>query len=370
MIDTVIFGAGRSGEKFVYQYFGEINIKCFWDNRKSGELLGYQVKKPEAGKKYFIIVAVAEYLEIRKQLIGMGYHEFDDFIPTQIFKKKMAIAYGNCHMNTVKAYLECKKDFSSEVGFYPFPVIQKLKEMDLACKDILNHCTLFFHQAIRKDNAYGEEYSSEKMLQHLNKSCEVIAIPNLYKLPKYLFPQVGTIQGIKQGTFSPFLMDVNIVSWLRCGKSKEEIIRYISRGGVYPQTEIIGMWKEFLDKVYKREREWDIKIGDYILKNHKKKKLFCDLNHISSGTAKEIASRTLRYMGYQEDLSIELPVLDDEEIVVYRDVKDALDLEYDDGIIRRYSFGSVSLNCKEMDLEEYVDQLCRYTRFILGISRI
>ena len=75
-------------------------------------------------------------------------------------------------------------------------------------------------------------------------------------------------------------------------------------------------------------------------------------------------------MGYQEDLSIELPVLDDEEIVVYRDVKDALDLEYDDGIIRRYSFGSVSLNCKEMDLEEYVDQLRRYTRFILGISRI
>lgn len=89
--EVVIFGAGRKGEQFVYQYFDKVNINCFWDNTKNGELLNYPIKKPESHKNYFIIVATVFYLEIREQLMWMGYCEFRDFIPYQIFQKN-----GDC----------------------------------------------------------------------------------------------------------------------------------------------------------------------------------------------------------------------------------------------------------------------------------
>lgn len=52
----VVFGAGKTGEKFVYRYYNKVNISCFWDNKKEGELLGYQIQKLKAGKRYFIVV--------------------------------------------------------------------------------------------------------------------------------------------------------------------------------------------------------------------------------------------------------------------------------------------------------------------------
>ena len=93
---VIIFGAGNTGEKFAYKYFNQIKICCFWDNQKTGEFLGYPVYRPERNSQKIIIVASNAYFEIRAQLIDMGYEEFHDFIPFQIFRKKMALPYG-CH---------------------------------------------------------------------------------------------------------------------------------------------------------------------------------------------------------------------------------------------------------------------------------
>ena len=362
----IVFGAGTMGEKFVYQYCDEITIHCFWDNNKTGECLGYSIQKPKFHKGSFIIVAVTDYMEIRRQLIQMGYHEFEDFIPSKIYKKKLAVAYGNCHMGIVKRYLECSREFTLEYGFYPFPLIQEIKDMDIECQDILRHCELFLHQSIRKNNVYGESYSSELMLKEVGKSCRVISIPNLYGMPKYLFPQIDVGHDWYKGSFRPFQIDRNVVSWIKNGKSKEYMISRIFRyGGVYSRTEILNMWENFKAKLQEREQEWDIKISDYILQNYKKEKLFCDPNHITSRTAKEIASRILEYMGYKKDISIELNGMDTREIPVYIDVKKALGLKFEDDVIRKYSTGDMALNNREMDTKEYIDQLCMVTGFCM-----
>ena len=83
--EIIIFGAGAIGEKFIYQYFDKLHISYFWDNKKTGELLGYPIRRPQSLKNCFIIVTSVFYLEIRNQLIQMGYCEFTDFIPYQIF---------------------------------------------------------------------------------------------------------------------------------------------------------------------------------------------------------------------------------------------------------------------------------------------
>ena len=360
--NVIIFGAGNIGEQFVYEYFDKINICYFWDNNKTGELLGYPIQRPEFNKQYFIIVTSKAYLEIREQLIQMGYNEFNDFIPFQIFEKKMAIVYGNCHIGIIGCYLERHREFFSEYGLYPFPLIHAMKNMKFEYYSILQNCDLFLHQSIRRENVYGAEYSSEEMLKYVNKACKVISIPNLYGLPKYLFPQLNMQYNGPVGRAGSFFVDDNIVKWLEVGKKKEEIISYISSGGVYSRRKIIDMWESFKWRLVEREKEWDIKISDYILNNQQKDKIFCDTNHITSKTAREIASRILAVMGYQRAISVELPAMDTLEVFVYQDVKEALGLVFEEKFIRKYTWGGVFEH--EMDLEEYVERLCQYTRFL------
>ncbi len=366
--DIIIFGAGIEGEKFVYRYFGEINISCFWDNRKSGELLGYQIKKPSYGAEEFIVVASAAYLDIRDQLTHMGYCEFEDFIPVQIFQKKLAVAYGNCHMDAIRKYLESHRRFTAEYGFYPLPAIHIMQGMNLEYQNILQKCDLFLHQSVRKENVYGEQYASEHMLQYIKKSCVVISVPNLYGMPKYLFPQLDMRNQKSIGDFCPFFIDSNIAFWIESGMSKEKIKQKILEGGVYPKSDIINLWASFSMKLHGREKEWDIKISDYIFRNYKKEKLFNDINHITSGLAREIALRILTYMGYQDGIYRELPLLDELEIIVYRDVKEALGLEFEETNIRKYS-KKCSLNNNEMDMDEYIEQLYRYTAIWLKYQK-
>lgn len=367
MRETVIFGAGREGEKFVYGHFQDIQISCFWDNKKVGEVLGYPIETPQEGKDCFIIVVSSYYLEIREQLMQMGYCEFDDFIPCQIFEKKMALVYGNCHMNAIKMYLEGHKEFASVYGFYPFPMIQIWKDMKEDFIEVFKHCDLFLHQSIRKDNVYGEKYSSEAVLRCLQKSCNIIAVPNLYGMSTYLFPQLiwNNMKWRTRGIFRPFIIDKNIMTWLKEGKSIDEIKSYVLGGGVYQKFEVIELWKTAVNKVELREKEWDIKILDYILMNQKKQRLFCDINHITGSMALEIANRILKYMGYRRELVCEKFGLDGMETIIYSDVQEALGLEFEKSILRKWGFDN-AVYSYEMDEEEYIEQMVQYIRFYLS----
>lgn len=364
----VVFGAGKTGEKFVYQYYNKVNIRCFWDNKKEGELLGYQIRKPKALKEYFIVVTCACYMEIREQLMQMGYCEFTDFVPYQIFDKKMAIVYGNCHMGAIRQYLEGHKEFALKYGFYPFPAICEMQNLPKKYENVLQHCDLFLHQSIRKNNMYGEQFASEFLLSYICKTCDAISVPNLYGMPKYLFPQLDMkTQQLRPGSFSPYFLDKNIVLWLQKGKSVEEIKSYIIEGGVYTRAEIIDMWDSFVKKKNKRELEWDVKIFDYILLQQRKKKLFCDINHITSEMSREISHRVLQYMGYDENACIELPIMDDLETIIYADVKEALGLEFEEDDIRKWE-KTRCFHKYKMDADAYITELCQYTRFCLDIN--
>lgn len=359
----IVFGAGRTGEKFLYDHFNDTRIDCVWDNKQAGEILGYPIKEPTAGKNSFIIVASMFYLEIRKQLMQMGYREFVDFIPWQIFRKKMAIAYGNCNMDAVRMYLERHKKFAMEYGFYPFPAICDLWNLELEYGDILQHCNLFLHQSVRKENVYGEAYSSENMLMLLPKECDVISCPNLYGMPKYLFPQID--MGVKwpMGQLNPFFPDRNIIGWIKDGKSLEWIKACIFEGcGLYKKSEITDIWEKFFHRLNIRERMWDIKVSDYILKHQKEKRIFCDINHITSEAAHEIGDRLLKYMGYEEQNISELPILDALETIIYGDVRNALGLTFEMNVVRKWNSAN-NLHTYEMDIGEYISQLYQFTLF-------
>ncbi len=124
------------------------------------------------------------------------------------------------------------------------------------------------------------------------------------------------------------------------------------------------MWKVFESKIEAREREWNIKIFDYISQNQKEQKIFSDINHITSMTALEIANRILNYMGYSDKLVCELAMLDNLESIIYADVAEALELRFDHKYIRRWGIDN-AIYPFEMSEETYIEQMYQYIIFCL-----
>lgn len=326
---------------------------------RGGGYYGRTIRKPEYEKNIFIIVCSERYYEIRKQLLEMGYSEFNDFVPYRIFNKKMAIAYGNCHMGAVKQYLERNKGLASDYGFYPFPAIQYMETLDNYQK-VLPYCDLFIHQSIRETNKFGAEYASNSMIDYLSKKCKVLSIPNLYGMPDCFFPQQSAGGTKGWGCFCHFFAgeEENVKKWLEMGKTEEDIKEYMLHGGVYHKKEIQEKWNEFKTKLLQREKEWDIKISDYIFDNYKYKKLFYEKFHISDILVKEIASRILNHLGYNGEIPYTLSPLDNNEMFIYQDVMDALDLKFEQKYIRLHH-RDYSLTLVDMDIDQYVYQLCK-----------
>lgn len=269
--------------------------------------------------------------------------------------------YGNCHAETIKYYLERNKEFAEEYGFYPFPPIQLIKETP-ECMVALPHCDLLLHQMIRKEVKYGKEYASSNVIRMLSNKCRVIAIPNSYTMPKCFFPQQKLVERKEYAFRFTAGEDVNIKKWLQDGKTEKEIRVYMENGGVYEKQAIIAMWEEFKEKLLEREKEWDIKISDYIMNNYKKEKLFYECFHISDVLVREIADRLLKYMGYEAVYNEVRPEasMDTNEMFIYKDVVDALELEFEQKYIR-INHRENMINKADMDMEEYVHQICLWT---------
>lgn len=365
----ILFGAGIRAEKFLIKYYNKIEVDEIWDNVKIGKFHRYIIKKPYFKPNVFIIVTVDGFLpysKIRQQLLELGYKEFEDFIPYTVYKKSIALAYGNCHMEAIKQYLELHSQFTEIYGFYPLPPIQSMQDTS-QIEAAIPKCELVIHQSIRKENRYGEEYASEEILKHSSKNCNIVSVPNLYGLPKCFFPQLQ-----RREKSSKLLCDllayeeINIKKWVNDNVSKEEIQQVISLGGVYTQEYIKGLWEEFQIKLEDREKEWDIKISDYIYAHYRTEKLFTDRWHISTFLAKEIANRVLARLGYCSDIESVLPCLDDYEVFIYKDVKVALGLEFEEKSIRNYTRRNSCIDTIEMSLMSYIEMCVQIYMYECG----
>lgn len=359
----ILFGAGICAEKFYFLNVEKLDIVCVFDNNKQGIFYGKPIVRPYYDKDASIIIAVDDvfkYLAIKSQLLQMGYKEFENFIPYTIFDKKVAVAYGNCHMSAIKEYLQKNEQFSDCYGFYPLAPIQQINNIEQALGNVVQHADLFVCQEIRKEYHLGIEYSTEYILKSAPKSCAIICIPNLHGLPKMLFPQLrnNTIFSNKLNEFHSKVIrheDVILSELYENGKSIQETLKCINNDNLWDKKFISELEYEFWNKVFDREKRTHIVISDYIEQNIRKEKLFTDTWHISSGLAHEYAHRILHEIGYQEDISIILPILDASEVFIYESVKQALQLQFTEKTIRNYSYDSCTYRRKPMTLEDYVE---------------
>lgn len=367
MVKILIYGTGFNAIKFVMQN-GIDKILCFVEEKKDiVEFFQKPVLRLEfalskyKGNKIVIASSGTVYFEIKEQLEKKGLKEFEDFIYWEIYQKKIALIYGNCHTVPIKEALVFSKKFNSLYGFYPLKQIQIMKKEATDDYDlpVFSRCDLLLHQSIRKDNIYGEEYASSNILSKAKASCKIIAIPNLYGLPKCFFPQVYSAPTIcwEGENIFPF-RDRYIDQLYSENIGLNDITKKLESVSLISRSEICWGWESFIEKVRLREKEWDIMMTDFLIDNYKDKQLFFNPNHPTNDVIRFITKKILRILQVNEKIDDEayqaLHSLDGYEIPIYNSVKSALSLQFDNKYLRKYD--KRRLSGKLMDLEVYVTE--------------
>ncbi|MCD7724854.1 MAG: hypothetical protein LUI12_04790 [Clostridiales bacterium] len=365
MKNIAVYGTGVNCLAFLMENEKE-NIKYFIEEKKDiREFAGRPVLRLEDAlrEKLFIVVAssASAYYEIKENLEKWGLCEFEDFTYYEIYQRKIALIYGNCHITPIKEGLCLSKEFRKEYGFYPLKQIQCMTERDLDLP-VYGICDLFLHQSIRSNNRYGERYSSQHIEKKLKPACRIISFPNLYGLPKCFFPQVYDVgrgkgnEGYNVNYF-PY-RDKYIDESYMNGLSLAQIVSNIVDTDYISKADIQTAWEVFMEKLYSRQKDWDINITDFILGCYRSKQLFHDPYHPSNIIMEYIAAEISKKLGIgvmPQEYYFGLTRWDALEIPIYKSVTNALGLEYFPGILRKYNRGYRLRNIA-MDLGEYVEE--------------
>lgn len=364
--EIIIWGTEVAAIKFMLTH-KDVSIKYFIEGKKEIKyFMGNKCLKPQEvdavpGRDY-IVVATSDkvYWEIKNYLEKQGLVEFDDFIYYELFQKKIAIIYGNCHTVPIKQGLKLSKLFNLEYGFYPLHQIQEINNNSLndLSSNVFERCDLFIHQSIRLENTYGKKYASKELINRLKSNCIEIAIPNLYGLPKFLYPQFDNnlaTKKIEGKNYFPF-RDKYIEYMWGNGCKEQEIYNYILKGDIIQKNEIASAADAFYEKVKKRETEWNIKIAEWIINKYKETPLFFDPNHPTKVVIEYIINNILCLLNYDEIINYDnICVLDGYEIPLYGDVCNKLELKYTtQNIMRKYTRMTICNN--QMDLFEYIKE--------------
>ena len=365
----VIWGAGSEAIRFVLLHNkNEFSFCIDSYKRNEKEFLGMPLYSPEEAKRYsidFIVVATSEnaYQEIRALLIKEGKKEFRDFGYYSFYKKKVAVLYGNCFTGPIKEGLRTNERFNKEYGIYPLPYIHVLaNKNELVDASILKNCDLFIHQSVRKENEFGEKYSSIHLIQSLRKGCNIIAIPNLNRMPTCFFPNNNFVDGggnfIEGMSYFPF-RDSFIDQRYMGGGSSKDILYAINEEDIIERGKIRKALDLFINKVAKREKGWDIHISDWIIENYRKKQLFYDGNHPTEYVVNYVCNKLIEALGFSGGVVYEYSTkMDALEVPIYGQVKRELGLNYSSDVMRRYSGNSLSRS--PITTYEYVDQYIKW----------
>ena len=274
--------------------------------------------------------------------------------------KEAVVIYGNCHTAIIAQMLETCREFNDKFYIIPTKRIQEIKDPKELYEDCYSQCDVFIHQSIRLNNRYGEEYASENIIARLKPGCRVISIPNVYHLPLCFFPQYSDAQELRRGGVTYFFRDSVIDSHLgRPFKLAELVKRDYEDPCFYDKESIVAAFDAFVDKVRRREKDWDIKVSDFILKNYRSHQLFYDPNHPTNFFLNYIASEILKILiNYNVDDSHSLKIdncLDSIEMPVCKAVVEALHLDWNNDVIRR-SMPHTNILQFKMNLRNYIYQ--------------
>lgn len=378
----VLYGTGLEGEKFYCRYSKQYDIVYCLDKRRRTNFHGKRVYSLDEieidAKKYFLVVAVGAllYHEVKVELEQYGFKEFEDFIWSGAFQKKIVYLYGNCHMKALEQYLNMNPFFVRDYFARSYDIT---KEVPTEWE--LGYCDVFITQDIREDNYLGKASCDELIKKHTIG--ENIVIPNLYGYNMF-FPQInyrapneivhrnvkvhlskeaidveslGERGKVTAHNFTYLMFgeggDTYIDTMYHMGCTITEIKNNILKKEIWSKREIQDNFDTVLARIKEREKQCNLTISDYIEKNFQRFRLFYNPSHPTGMITRAKGERILQFLGVESDDELYFyNGLGADEIPIYGCVKRALGLEFEQHIYRRDS--SMTLTNRPEDLEEYI----------------
>ena len=226
--EIVIWGTGNIAKKFYYDKCFKYDVQYFIDNYEpKNHLNQLNIYHPNEVnlKRYKIIVALAEWQSVAKQLEEKGLFFYKDYLPYVWLEKdeipymdiitklktesdrkdsidqflngrRIAFINGNCQITRIKQYLKQNKMFSEQYVFLDIPPIHLLNKNEVEVlmqnRDIFKKIELFISQNVSLSNSFDYRLSNEYLMELMAKDVQYIRIPNLF-LDIY-FPQGGKEQ--------------------------------------------------------------------------------------------------------------------------------------------------------------------------------
>lgn len=303
MKNYILYGTGWYAEQFLYNFKEKGKIAYCIDGIKTGTFHGFSIytlrDAPNIENYKIIVTAVWEnYIEIKKRLKEIGLTEFREYIWADAFDKKIVVINANCHGEFYKRYLYQSKSFTDEYIIWDVPALHVQKDTCIS-EDLLKACDLFIHQDIRADNHVGYKFSDEYILPLLKKGCRTIVVPNMVGMGKWNFP-TAVRKEYRYGTWAMFCRDSVLDDAYSKYKNVKDIKKYVSSPDVYPEEKVRELFEACKIRLEEREKNWDVKISDYIFKNYQTEKLFYDYDHASDSVMQEIGRRLCDMLGIRD----------------------------------------------------------------------
>lgn len=375
--DIILFGAGTFAKNFYQDFKEELHIQYCISNDTEQTVFAveeeeicpvYRVEKAVWKEHRYIILCGEKHEEMERQLSAYGLRYGMDYIDSGLFRviasnKKIAVFYGVCYM---RALYHCLMESSFFTDIYDSYYWLNYQTRNVVEQEI-------FQLLLRMADLYichkAMTIETRVYLSLLRQSCRVIRIPlvffNGYHPKARERVWEDNIYSIVSSDtyFGPFITPDDVVN--RCIKENQrlsEILKRISDVDYYGKDFLEQNYRREIRKIEVAETGADIRISDYLLENHGRRRLFLNEKHISNYVIVELAERVLEALELDRKLPEEelcrRRLLYTTEVPVYPSVIEKLSLTVygTKPKYRMFVFGT------ELDVsfEEYIERYYDY----------
>lgn len=379
--EIILFGAGNYARQFYVDFHNTIRIQyCLSNDSREkvfivdGKEICPVLRAESAAIKenQMIVLCAKRYREMEIQLRDMGYQNGVHYIDSHMARllltdKKIALCYGVCYMRAIYDCLIKSEDFSKKYETFYWLEYRRMEPEEYEFFSfLLPLCDLFIYTACV---SFHKAKRNQAYLSRLSKECRTISVPFIVfqgyhprtegKIGDENPYNVISVKTYYSGFIVP---DCNINRFIDQGKPCREIQKIVGDIGFYQKSWLEKNYEDEMKKIALAERITDIRIGDFLSKNHGKERLFLNETHISNPVIIELAKRILSAAGFKRSLPDavlkEKRLLYTTEVPLYPSVIEHLDLEVykNKPAYRLFTFE----NETDVTFEEYVERYYEY----------